>query len=113
MDGRWQYVREPVQEQRRLVGEHACSMRPEPYRCQILMVTGREVDEAIHAPPHAANSSSVQVLLQELRRVPPSAACAVVKSPSCPAATSKRASQLGAVGRLLGGRGMHECKPKV
>jgi hypothetical protein len=62
-------VGEAEQGERRLVGEDAGALRPEPDRRQILMLARGEVDESLDPAPDPAHPACSQVLLEELRGV--------------------------------------------
>jgi hypothetical protein len=62
MDLRGQRVGQVMERERRLVREHAGLLCPEPSYDEILMLAGREVNEAVDAPSHSHDPSVVEVL---------------------------------------------------
>ena len=63
-------VREVVEHEGGLVREDPLLLRPEPEGCKVLVLTGREVDDAVDATPNADNPPVLfRVLDEELRRV--------------------------------------------
>ena len=63
------HVVEPMQRQRCLVRHNPRLLGPEPRDHQIVVLAGREVNEAVDPPPHAPDAVRPDVLPQELRRV--------------------------------------------
>ena len=59
-----------MQGQGGLVREDPGAVGPQPEGHQVLVLTGREVLEAINAAAHASEAAVMEILGDELRRVP-------------------------------------------
>lgn len=69
MDVGRQHVGQPVERERRLVREHAGTLRPEPGDDQLFVLAHREVGQAVDAAPDTSELPGAGVMDEELRRV--------------------------------------------
>jgi hypothetical protein len=67
VDARAQHVRETVERERRLVGDHARALRPEPGDDQLLVLARGVMHEPVQAPLHAEEVARAEVVDEELR----------------------------------------------
>jgi hypothetical protein len=69
MDLGGQNIRKPVQCERRLMGEHALRVSPQPCCDQLFLLAGWEVDEAVDPATYPSDASGLLVMREQRGRI--------------------------------------------